>query len=48
MKLNQDRLEKYFMTKVGILPKGKKGKIEIEYFDAEDFNRIFAKLLKEN
>jgi ParB family chromosome partitioning protein len=48
MKQNQERLEKHFMTKVRIIPKGRRGKIEIEYLSDDDFNRIFTKLIKAN
>ncbi len=46
MRLNQERLCEQFKTKVSVKPNGKKGKIEIEYYSTEDFNRIFASLLK--
>jgi len=36
----QDLLRKYLATKVKITPKGKKGKIEIEYYSFEDLDRI--------
>ena len=48
MKQNQERLEKHFMTKVRIIPKGRRGKIEIEYLSDDDFNRVFTKLIKAN
>jgi ParB family chromosome partitioning protein len=44
--LNQNRLTELFQTKVEIKEKGKKGKIELEYYNQEDFNRIFTILLK--
>ena len=43
---NQDRLRSFYATKVNILSKGQKGKIELEYYNEEDFNRIFSLLLK--
>ncbi len=46
MALNQDRLRERLGTKVVIKSSGKKGKIEIEYYSAEDFNRLFSQLLK--
>lgn len=46
MALNQDRLRERLGTKVVIKPSGKKGKIEIEYYNADDFNRLFSQLLK--
>lgn len=46
MALNQDRLRERLGTKVVIKSNGKKGKIEIEYYNAEDFNRLFSQLLK--
>jgi len=46
MMLNQDRLREYFATKVVIHPKGEKGKIEIEYYDKQDFNRLLSLLTK--
>lgn len=44
--MNQDRLREYLSTKVTIKHRGKKGKIELEYYDDEDFNRIFDLILK--
>jgi len=44
--LTQDRLRDYFATKVLIKPKGEKGKIELEYYSKEDFNRLFELLMK--
>lgn len=41
---NQERLEGVFRTKVIIKGAGKKGKIEIDYHDEADFNRIFSLL----
>lgn len=46
MALTQDRLRDYFSTKVSIRPNGDKGKIELEYYSQEDFNRIFSLLIK--
>lgn len=46
MKMNQDRLRDQFGTKVQIKSKGEKGKIEIEYYNEEDFNRLYSMLLK--
>ncbi len=46
MSLNQDRLRDFYGTKAKITPQGKKGRIEFEYFSLEDFNRIFALLMK--
>jgi ParB family chromosome partitioning protein len=42
----QDSLRKYLGTKVLITPKGKKGKIEIEYYSHEDLERIVEAILK--
>jgi ParB family chromosome partitioning protein len=36
----QDTLRQRLATKVQIVPKGKKGKIEIEYYSFEDLDRI--------
>jgi ParB family chromosome partitioning protein len=36
----QDLLRKHLATKVKITPKGKRGKIEIEYYSFEDLDRI--------
>ncbi len=44
--LNQDRLRDCFATKVMIKPQGERGKIELEYYSREDFNRIYALLIK--
>ncbi len=41
----QDSLRKYLGTKVHITPKGKKGKIEIEYYSHEDLERIVEAIL---
>ncbi len=46
MSMNQDRLRDIFATKVIIKPKGDKGKIEFEYYNQDDFNRLYALLLK--
>ncbi|PCI30299.1 MAG: chromosome partitioning protein ParB [SAR324 cluster bacterium] len=45
MQLNQDRLQELYTSKVNIKAHGNKGKIEVEFYDAEDFNRIFALML---
>lgn len=42
----QDSLRKYLGTKVQIIPKDKKGKIEIEYYSHEDLQRIVETILK--
>lgn len=42
----QDSLRKYLGTKVQIIPKDKKGKIEIEYYSHEDLERIVETILK--
>lgn len=44
--LTQDRLRDHFATKVQIKPNGDKGKIEIEYYSKEDFNRLYDLLIK--
>ncbi|MFH2132832.1 MAG: ParB/RepB/Spo0J family partition protein [bacterium] len=44
--LNQDRLREFFATKVRIKSRGDKGKIELEYYSREDFNRLYALLIK--
>lgn len=41
----EDRLRSRFGTLVRIKSQGKKGKIEIEYYDDEDFNRIIELVL---
>jgi ParB family chromosome partitioning protein len=41
----QDSLRQYLGTKVRIAPKGKKGKIEIEYYSHEDLQRIVEVIL---
>jgi ParB family chromosome partitioning protein len=46
MAINQDRLREKLATKVIIKSNGKKGKIEIEYYSTDDFNRLFSQLLK--
>lgn len=46
MNMNQERLREHLSTKVTIKPNGKKGKIELEYYDDEDFNRLFNMILK--
>lgn len=48
MNLNQERLSECFDRKVTIKPTGEKGKIVLEYYNTEDFNRLFTKLLKSN
>jgi len=42
----QDSLRNYLGTKVRIIPKGKRGKIEIEYYSDEDLTRIVETILK--
>jgi ParB family chromosome partitioning protein len=42
----QDSLRNYLGTKVRIIPKGKRGKIEIEYYSDEDLTRIIETILK--
>lgn len=46
MVMNQDKLRNRLGTKVQIKEKGEKGKIEIEYYNLDDFNRLFAMLTK--
>lgn len=41
----QDSLRQYLGTKVRITPKGKRGKIEIEYYSHEDLQRIVEAIL---
>ena len=41
----QDSLRQHLGTKVRIAPKGKKGKIEIEYYSHEDLQRIVEAIL---
>jgi ParB family chromosome partitioning protein len=41
----QDSLRKYLGTKVQITPKGKRGKIEIEYYSHEDLERIVEAII---
>ena len=41
----QDSLRKYLGTKVQIMPKGKRGKIEIEYYSHEDLERIVETII---
>ena len=48
MNLNQERLCECFDRKVTIKPLGEKGKIVLEYYNTEDFNQLFTKLLKPN
>jgi len=42
----KDSLRKYLGTKVHITPKGKRGKIEIEYYSHEDLERIVEAILR--
>ena len=42
----QDSLRRYLGTKVLIIQKGKRGKIEIEYYSPEDLERILETILK--
>jgi ParB family chromosome partitioning protein len=42
----QDSLRRYLGTKVLIMQKGKRGKIEIEYYSPEDLERIVEAILK--
>ena len=44
----QDSLRKYLGTKVQIIQKGKKGKVEIEYYSHEDLERIVETILWKN
>ena len=44
----QDSMRKYLGTKVHILQKGKRGKIEIEYYSHEDLERIVEAILGKN
>jgi ParB family chromosome partitioning protein len=44
----QDSLRKHLGTKVQIAPKGKRGKIEIEYYSHEDLERIVETILGKN
>jgi len=44
----QDSLRKYLGTKVHIAPKGKKGRIEIEYYSHEDLQRIVEAIMGKN
>ncbi|MDX2469903.1 MAG: ParB/RepB/Spo0J family partition protein [SAR324 cluster bacterium] len=46
MQENQDRLESILATKVRINDKAGRGKIELDYSGEEEFNRLFALLLK--
>jgi ParB family chromosome partitioning protein len=41
----QDSLRRHLGTKVQIILKGKKGKIEIEYYSHEDLERIVETIL---
>jgi ParB family chromosome partitioning protein len=41
----QDSMRKYLGTKVHITQKGKRGKIEIEYYSHEDLERIVEAIL---
>ncbi len=42
----QDSLRQHLATKVYIRPRGKRGKIEIEYYSSEDLERIIETLLR--
>jgi ParB family chromosome partitioning protein len=44
----RDSLKRFLSTQVRILPKGKKGKIEIEYYSNEDLGRIVETILSQN
>lgn len=44
--VTQDRLRDHFATKVLIKPRGERGKIELEYYSKDDFNRIYDLLIK--
>lgn len=44
----QDKLRRYLGTKVLIHSKGKRGKIEIEYYSPEDLERIVEAILEKN
>ena len=46
MTQNEERLRAVFATKVNIVSKGGKGKIELEFYNDDDFDRIFSQLLK--
>lgn len=46
MHMNQERLQELLATKVMIKPNGDSGKIEIEYYSEDDFNRIFAMIAR--
>ena len=46
LKSLQDSLRRYLGTKVRITQDGKKGRIEIEYYSAEDLERIVEAILK--
>lgn len=46
MTQNQNRLCEKFGTKVAVAPNGEKGKIVIDYYSVDDFNRIFKMLMK--
>ncbi len=43
----QDTLRRCLATKVQIIPKGKKGKIDIEYYSHEDLERIVETILRD-
>lgn len=47
MQLNQERLSEHFATKVMVQGSNSKGKIEIEYYSQDDFNRIFGLLFRQ-
>lgn len=40
----EDRLREFLSTKVNLIDRGKKGKIEIEYFNSDELNRIIEKM----
>jgi ParB family transcriptional regulator, chromosome partitioning protein len=44
VKAAQDKLSKALNTKVRIAAKGRGGSIEIEYYSAEDLDRIYGQL----
>lgn len=44
----QDSLRKFLGTKVKIISKGKRGKIEIEYYSAQELERIVEAILKDS
>ena len=47
MKALEDQLRTVLGTKVEIKPgRGRKGKIQLEYYSVEDFNRLFKRLMR--